>query len=105
MSIIIYGAERSHARWNDDNRRMLSARYIHMLGYLHKNLRHFTAGTKAALVLCEPEVESRRRKAKIYLAARFRFRRNERRKKGKEQKGYIFSEKGVTRGRRAETIR
>lgn len=57
-------------------------------------------GTKAALVL-RPEVEPRRRRAKIYLAARFRFRRNE--KKGEKNKredgrtSYIFYEKGNAR--------
>lgn len=59
-------------------------------------------GTKAALVLCEPKVESRRRRAEIYLAARRDFvfvgAKGEK-KKGKKQGGgrAIFSMRRVTR--------
>lgn len=95
-SIIIYRAERNYARRNDDNRRMLSAQYIYTRRYIYTKISVILPGTKAALVLREPEVESRRRRAEIYLATRRDFVFVGARREKKEEKevvegmGHIF---------------
>lgn len=93
-----------YARRNDDNRRMLSAWYIYTRD-IYTKISVILPGTKAALVLYELQVEFRRRRARIYLAARFRFRRHEKEeKRGKKQgeKQAIFSTRKSNAGNTRE---
>lgn len=89
-----------YARRNDDNRRILSARYIHTSGYLHKNLRHFTGNKgRARSVRARSGVSTTQSKDISHREISFSSKREE--EKGNKSRGenelYFLQEKGETR--------
>lgn len=100
MSIIIYGAERNCAHQNDDNRRMLSARYMYV-GLFTQKSPSFYREQRPRSFYASPKMESRRRRAKIYFAARrdlvFVGGKKKRKKWKERQRSYIFSGKSNAR--------